>query len=237
MTPDDIRPPIPASCAHRPTTGGLVIPAVNLQLADGGADFRGRHQTVFERSWKKTLCQVCDRPTGHPAVLFGGPEQLAAGHFNEPPLCAACASYTSKACPMIAGRLARFASRQRISEGRRGKTCPDPGCDCGGWVTTDDAEAGHDGEPAWPWYAVFIDPAGYAVAVHHVDVPCTEPGCHRRGGTHRRTVVNGGLLTAPPRKVVQVSAPGEGRMWRRLPDAEAAALLPATYPPPTGDPA
>lgn len=214
------RPAVPASCAHRPTIGGLVIPAVNVRLAGGGVDFRARHQTVLERSWLKTRCQVCDRPAGRPVVLFGGPDELAAGQFDESPVCTACAAYTSRACPMIAGRQDRSPARPRLSEGRRGGACPDPACGCDGWVPLDTDQA--EEREARAWYAVFIDPAGYAVTVE-------ETGTVRAGRRHRRIAVHGGRLTAPPLKVVQVSEPGIGRVWRRLPPADAAALLPTDY--------
>jgi len=203
--------PIPASCAARPTVGGLVVPYINLRLADGGVDFRSPHHTAVAECWTDGLCQTCGQPTGHPAVLFGGPNQLAAGHFDEPPLCVACAVYASHACPMVAGRQARYADRDRISEGHRGKTCPDPDCHCGGWTATDPDIAGHPDDPAHPWYAVYINPGAYAVTVYRKIVRCADKGCE-----HERLIVNGGKLTAPPLKVVLVSTPGEGRVWRRL---------------------
>lgn len=225
---EETRPPIPASCAHRPTVGGLVIPAVNLQLADGGADFRARHQAALDRCWQGRRCQVCDRPGGRPLILFGGPRHLRTGVFDEPPLCVACAQYASRACPMIAGRQGRFADRARISEGRRGQTCPDPGCDCGGW-TSHDTGTGQDGAPAHPWYALFIDPHGYTVTFTEEEITCSDLGCR-----HVRQVVSGGFLNRPPLRVVLVSEPGAGRVWRRLTEAEAAGLLPPDYQLPEG---
>jgi hypothetical protein len=193
---------------------------VNLLLADGGADFRARHQATLDRCWKGPCCQVCDRSVGRPAVLFGGPEQLRSGRFDEPPLCTPCAVYASKACPMIAGRQARFADRARLAEGRRGKRCPDPDCGCAGW-TSHDTGHGQAGKPAHPWYAVYIAPDAYAITVHDEQIRCSDGGCTQ---LHTRRVVNGGQLTAPPLKVVLVSEPGAGRIWRRLTDAETAAL-------------
>ena len=49
---------------------------------------------------------------------------------------------------------------------------------------------------------------------------CSDKGCE-----HKRLIVSGGLLTAPPLKVFLVSAPGEGRVWRRLSDEEVKAVL------------
>lgn len=204
--------PIPASCAHRPTVGGVVAPYVNLRLADGGVDFRSPHNAAYERCWTKGLCQVCGQPTGHPAVLFGGPNQLASGHFDEPPLCPPCALYASKACPMVAGQRTHYADRARISEGRSGNTCPDPDCHCGGWTATDPNRPDSGGDPAHDWFAVYIDPAAYTVTAYRTVVRCSDRGCE-----HERLIVNGGQLTAPPLKVVLVSTQEQGRTWGRLP--------------------
>lgn len=211
----ELVPAIPASCAHRPTTGGLVAPYVNLRLADGGVDFRAPHQAALAKCFQLGMCQVCGNSAGHPTVLFGGPNQLARNHFDEPPLCVACAVYASRACPMVAGRQARYADRQRISEGRRGKVCSEPGCGCGGWVPSDPKVGDASGDPAHDWFAVYIRPGAYAVTVYKTVVRCSDKGCE-----HERVLVNGCQLTAPPLKVVLVSTQAEGRVWRRVHDVQ-----------------
>jgi hypothetical protein len=138
--------------AHRPTTGGLVIPWVNVALADGGADFRSVHHSRWVRCWTQGICQSCGEALGSPVVMLGGPNQLA-GYFDEPPLHPWCASYATRACPMVAGRMPRYADRQHVSEGVRGRSCPEPGCDCAGWVPHTRGSAG--GEPAHEWWAVW----------------------------------------------------------------------------------
>lgn len=222
--PVTVRPPIPVSCAHRPTAGGLVVPVVNTVLADGGADFRSHHQTTYAECWTKCRCQTCGNPTGHVAILLGGPNQLRSGRFDEPPLCVPCTLYASQACPMVAGRQDRYADRGRLTEGRRGHVCPDEHCDCGGWVDSDPTAVDSAGQPAHPWYAAYIRPGGYAVTAHKTITRCSDKGCE-----HERVLVNGGWLTAPPLKVILVSQPGAGRVWRRLTDTELAGLLPASY--------
>lgn len=207
--------PIPASCADLPVVGGLVAPWVNLRLADGGVDYRSPHHTIYARCWTERRCQVCSVKLSRPAVLFGGPNQVGGGRFDEPPLCLPCALYASKACPMVSGRQARYADRARVAQGHRGKTCPDPACGCGGWTETDPKHVDSSGEPAHPWYAVYIDPAGYDVTSHVVKTRCSDKGC-----LHDRTIVNGGQLTAPPLKVVHVATYGAGRMWKTLPASE-----------------
>lgn len=227
----ETRPPIPASCAHRPTIGGLVAPVINLRLADGGVDFRSPRQATYARCWTRRLCQTCGNPLGRPAVLFGGPNQLTSGHFDEPPLCPPCALYASRACPMVAGRQPFYADRARVSEGRRGKTCTDPACDCGGYLPSDLNAGDAGGDPAHAWYTLFVDLDGLVVTVSDVESPCPDTAC-RHASTRR--IVSGSILTRPPLKVVLVSSPGAGRVWRRLTAAEAADLLPADYRLPDG---
>jgi hypothetical protein len=213
-------PPIPASCADRPTVGGLVAPYVNLVLADGGIDFRSPHQTRYEKCWRGGLCQVCARPLTPLAVFFGGPRQVRTRRFDEPPLCTPCAVYASQACPMVAGRQPRYADRERLAEGKRGHVCPDAGCACGGYRDSDPNAYDASGEPAHDWYAVYVREGGWAITVHEVEVPCSDRGC-----LHKRTLVNGGQLIAEPRKVVLASTQAEGRVWRRLTPAELAARI------------
>lgn len=220
---DILVPPIPASCANRPTSGGLVQPYVNVKLADGGVDFRGNHQTAYAECWTRSLCQTCGEPYTDRAVIFGGPNQLRDNNFTEPPLCIPCAMYATQACPMVAGRRTNYADREHISDGKRGQTCSEPGCDCGGWQVSDPARmAGVRGELAHRWYAVYIHAHAYEVLAYRTTVKCSDKGCE-----HDRTIVNGGRLTLPPLKVMLVSEPGEGRIWRRLTEAEIADVMPS----------
>lgn len=210
---------IPASCSGRPTVGGVVAPFVNIRLADGGVDFRTPHQGTYERCWRENLCQTCGCPVGPLAVLFGGPRQVRERRFDEPPLCPPCAVYASQVCPMVAGRLARYASRARLSEGARGHVCPDAACSCGGFVASDPDAYDASGDPAHPWYAVYVRTNGWRLVGHWVTGPCSDRGC-----LHDRLLVNGCQLIEVPRKVVLVSAPGEGRVWRRLTADEVGAI-------------
>jgi len=220
---DDVRPPIPVTCAARPTVGGLVIPAVNVRLADGGVDFRARHQAKYAKCWTDNLCQVCGHGIAERAVVFASPSQLAGRRADEPPLCVPCALYSAKACPMIAGRQERFADRGRVSEGARGKACAEPGCGCGGWTHTGPSEGEPlAGRPAHAWYAVYARPGAWQATAGIVRSQCSDRGCW-----HERPVINGGLLAGEPLKVVLVSSPGEGRVWRTLSAAEVAELIPA----------
>lgn len=224
VSADDIRPPIPLSAAHRPVVGGLVAPYVNMRLADGGVDFRTPHTAMYEKCWREGLCQTCGRPyPGRLCVLFGGPNQLRGRHFDEPPLCTACAVYASRACPMVAGRQERYAAHPRVSEGKRGEKCTLPGCECDGMMPSDPSLPEHGGGPAHAWYACYVRPEAWQLTGRQVKTPCSDGGC---GKLHERLLLNGALLLAPPLKVVLVSAPGEGRIWRTLTADEAAELMP-----------
>src|ERR1700733_4288683 len=206
-----IRPPIPVTCIERPLTGGLGCPYVNVQLADGGVVFRTAHHARYERCWTDGLCQTCGSQLAGLAVLFGGPNQLRDRKFTEPPLCGPCALYASHACPMVAGRMNAYADRQTVAEGTRGRTCPDPGCDCGGYVAADPDAKGSPGDPAHPWYALWVRPGMYKVTANRAVVRCSDRGCE-----HDRLLVNGALLVGEPLKGFLVSDPSAGRIWKRL---------------------
>lgn len=213
----DLRPPIPASLAHRPTSGGLAIPWINVELRDGGADFRTARHARYEQSWSSCLCQSCGKPTGPRAVLVCGPRQLLSGKYDEPPVCPPCALYASNGCPMVAGRRLVYADRSRITESHRGQVCPDPECDCGGLVDSDpEHSAEFGGQPAHPWYACWVPAGRWQLTGHIAHTRCSDRGC-----VHERMVINGATLDGPPLKVVLVSEPGRGRIWRTLSWAEA----------------
>ncbi|WP_292974996.1 hypothetical protein [Mycobacterium sp.] len=205
MTAEHVRPPIPATCEQRPTIGGVVIPWVNVQLADGGVDFRSQHESRAQTCWTQGICQMCATPIGHPIVLLGGPEQVAKLQFDEPPLHPECAVYATLACPMVAGRLERFADRELVSAGQRGAACTVPGCDCGGWVPTPGLEPATGGRPAHPWYAVYVSGYSLGVTANHTD------------RVHAGVVERAQVLA-----VRHVSTPGLGRIWKRTPLDEVA---------------
>jgi hypothetical protein len=157
VTEPTATPPIPARLAYRPTVGEVVIPWVNVRLADGGVDFRTTHRRRWEQAWQQGVCQVCGTPLDvRPVVLLGGPNQIAS-YFTEPPLHPECARYAGQACPMVAGRMSAYPDRPLVSLGSRGTKCPEPGCDCSGWVPHPGTGANHGGEPAHDWWAVWCD--------------------------------------------------------------------------------
>jgi hypothetical protein len=204
-------PPIPLGCAHRPTTrDGLVIPWGNVELADGGCDFRSHHHARWLRCWERGLCQVCGQPVAAPAVLLCGPAQLASLLFDEPPVHPECAVYVATACPMVAGERTHYATGPSVSERSRGGRCPKPGCDCGGWqVHPGTEQAGGGGGPAHEWFAVYV--RGWALA-----------------GTVERGVTGGICIPEQVLRVRRVSSPGGGRLqpWETVPDWAAGYTAP-----------
>lgn len=215
----DVRPPIPASLAGRPVRGGLALPYVNVELADGAVDFRTAHHARYARCWKSCACQSCGEViTGPAGVLMCGPRQILSLQFDEPPLCPPCALYVSRACPMVSGRTAVYPERPKVSEGHRGAVCPDPDCDCGGWRETDpEHSASQGGQPNRPWYAVWFRPGDYQLTAHKTVTRCSDLGCE-----HERLIINGAMLLSPPLKVYLTSEPRSGRIWRKLTSDEAA---------------
>lgn len=207
MTDDTVRPPIPATCEHRPTVAGVVIPWGNVQLADGGADFRTQHESRIQRCWLEGLCQLCGQGVDGLMVLFGGPNQISALQFDEPPMHPECAVYASQACPMVAGRQSHYATRDVIANGSRGKTCSEPGCDCGGWVPAQpDLARPEGGDPAHDWFAVYTYNLALAVSP---DRPDRIHSC----------VVEPDDVVA----IRHISTPGVGRTWRRVSLSDAVA--------------
>jgi hypothetical protein len=201
-------PAIPARLASRPTSGGLVHPWVNVELADGGIDYRSPHYARVARAWRARLCQVDGQPHDTWLVFLAGPNQLRELVFDEPPVHPECAAYAQQACPMVAGRMSHYADRARVAEGARGATCPDPSCGCEGWVPH---PGGTDsgGDPAHAWYAVWA--RGYTLAL-------TPEGDVHGGAVHPRDVV----------RVRLVSTPGEPTTGpRTLSSDEVAALITA----------
>jgi hypothetical protein len=202
-------PPIPLTCAARPTVGGRVVPWINVRLADGGVDFRRQHTSKAQQALTAGLCQLCGTPLRHPAVLVGSPDSLRHLIFSEPPLHAECAVYASRACPMLAGQLEQYATGPSVAEGSRGRACFDPGCTCGGWTNHDPADR-HDDTAPDAWYAVYA--SNYQLAA-----------------TPDGDVFAAVLTPAQVLKTVLMSRPGAGRVWSTIPVGEVLA----DYHPPT----
>lgn len=156
-----MHPPIPLRLADRPTVGGLVIPWISVQHADGSAHLGAVHGSRVDTCLNGRCCQTCGEHLGARVVLFARPADFARGYVAEPALHPECAAYSAKACPMVAGTMTHYRKNAPKVAGR---PCDKPGCGCAGWVDTDgqDARAGADAEP---WFAVWIRLADYRTAV------------------------------------------------------------------------
>lgn len=153
-------PPIPARLAGRPLHAGLVVPWVSVVLGDGTAVLGNMHGAKANRALMNKLCQICGQRLEKPLVLFASESSLRRGQTSEPGMHPECAAYSAKACPMVNGAMRRYQTTDRVA----GKPCDKPGCDCGGWVSTDHGT--NAGAPAEPWFAVWVD--DYAIGVDPV---------------------------------------------------------------------
>lgn len=158
-------PPIPARCARRPTnSAGLVIPYVSVVAAastDHGRDILlGEvHGARAARCIRVGLCQVCAQPLERPFVVLTTARRLTEQWSSEAPLHPECARYSRLACPMLAGKMPTYRQRGQAN----GRPCPDPDCDCGGWVDSNPGAVSKGGQPAEAWFEVWLN--DYAIAI------------------------------------------------------------------------
>ncbi|BCY08944.1 hypothetical protein [Actinoplanes sp. L3-i22] len=128
---------IPVHLRHRPTSNGLVVPIATPRTPEGRFRFgllADEHQRALLVEHR---CQICGSPLGNRLILFARPADLRLACTSEPALCPPCAAYSTRACPMLAGRMARY--RDRPSDDLRQR-------------------------PADDWFAVWL--ADYRVVVH-----------------------------------------------------------------------
>lgn len=138
-------PAIPAWLAHRPTLGGLVIPRITPRTSDGRYLFGSIELARAERALRQRRCGVCDRPLGERLVLFLRLSDLPRRTTVEPALDPVCAHYTTRACPMINGRLATYrTSTPHLDEYADGSA-----------DATRERQA-RQGAPAEPWFAIWL---------------------------------------------------------------------------------
>lgn len=143
---------IPARLAHRPVQAGMVVPWIALALPDDTHDFAGCEGRKVNLAMLNQLCQICGEHIEPPIVFFAADDQLGDMTFDSPPLHPACARYSAKACPMVAGRL--HAYRAQATRASRTDACATPGCDCGGWTQTE-TNIDRGGRRAPTWFAVW----------------------------------------------------------------------------------
>jgi hypothetical protein len=146
--PQDNQPPVPAHLAGRPTVGGLVVPVVTPRTLDGRYLFGKLGDLTQHRCLRGYRCGVCGTPLPERAVFFARRSDLRWQCTSEPAVCPPCAAYAAHACPMLAGRMARYRASQHPA--------------LAGIPVPDDNQ--RLGAPAEPWYAVWV--RGYTVVEH-----------------------------------------------------------------------
>jgi hypothetical protein len=137
----DMAPLIPLWLAHRPVLGGLAVPWITARGVDGRYLFGALDTTRHQQAVWQHRCHVCGRRLGERSILLMRLSDLGRESTTEPALDPVCAAYSALACPMIAGRMARYRST------------PAP---LGHGVTVAVDQSARLGAPAEPWFAVWL---------------------------------------------------------------------------------
>ncbi|SCL25833.1 hypothetical protein GA0070624_3186 [Micromonospora rhizosphaerae] len=134
-------PSIPVHLVDRPRSGGLVAPWITPATATGLHLFGKLTDVSQYRCLTRTLCQVCGHRLGERAVLFARESDLFYECTAEPAVCPPCATYSRRACPMLAGRRSRYrASEHPVLAG----------------ISLSADQLLRHAAPAEPWYAVWV---------------------------------------------------------------------------------
>lgn len=140
--------------------GGLVAPWIAVESDDGRHVFGAVHARRAQRCVVERRCQIDGQPLARIAVAFVRQPDLDLRWTAEPAMHPECANYSAAACPMVAGRMDRHRSS---TPPVAGMGCPDPECDCAGWIA--DAGSQHrSGHTAEAYYALWL--SGYEPAVN-----------------------------------------------------------------------
>ncbi|MFD4407722.1 hypothetical protein ACFWPH_33655 [Nocardia sp. NPDC058499] len=154
---------IPHRLASAPTAQGMVVPFVTLAHRDRSRPVWGQlDATRLRAALVERLCQICGDPLDDPVVVYVRPADFLRGIAVEPATHRACGAYSTRACPMLAGRIHRYnpVTRDRFAR------CQDPACTCRYWTRgePEPAETPREGQPADAWYEVEIALADYRLA-------------------------------------------------------------------------
>lgn len=157
--------PIPASLHQAPTANGMVVPFVTLTHRDGSGVRWGQLDPArVDVVLSNDLCQLCgkdldtDNPAAH-VVVVARTTDLLFGMTSEPGMHPVCASYTTRACPMLNGHLSTYRSQPQTAA-----PCGDSLCQCRSWAVPSDAGSGaRSGQPAPSWYAFWLAANAYEV--------------------------------------------------------------------------
>jgi hypothetical protein len=165
MRSADAAVPIPVALAHLPVVAGMAVPWVTPPLPDGRHPFGVIDQARQATCLRDRLCQVCGKPLGRPIVFLVRDVDLERGMTAEPGLHPACAWYSARACPMVAGRMDHYrASARNLPGVPAGGAHPDGDDALSALITALAAAAQSEarrGRPAEPWSAAWV--SGYDV--------------------------------------------------------------------------
>lgn len=121
--------PIPQRCAHRPVSGGLVVPYVSL-IHNGHAAFGSLDADRARTALVQRLCQICGERLQERCFLIVRPADALRGVSPEPALHPECLPYTAAHCPMLNGTATRYRSRAMLAAHPAGRPCTDSSCHC-----------------------------------------------------------------------------------------------------------
>jgi hypothetical protein len=129
-----------AHLAGRPHAGGLVVPWITPHL-NGQYLFGTLTDLTQRHCLRQYRCQVCGQRLPERAVLFARTSDLDWMCTPEPATCPPCAWYSTRACPMLSGRIRQYRASQHPAVAG----IPLPG-----------SEALRLGASAESWYAVWV---------------------------------------------------------------------------------
>lgn len=160
--PTDGPDSIPERLAAAPTAQGMVVPYVTVAHRDRSRPVWGQlDRTRLLTALADRLCQIRGDPLEDPAVLYLRPADYLRGIAVEPATHRDCGIYSTRACPMLAGRTHRYnpVTHDRLTR------CDDPACDCRHWIRgePDPGDTPREGQPAEAWYEVEIELADYRI--------------------------------------------------------------------------
>ncbi|ONK13256.1 cell envelope biogenesis protein OmpA [Streptomyces sp. MP131-18] len=118
---------IPVRCAHRPTSGGLVVPAVSL-VHNGHAVFGNLDAARVREAFRHRLCQICAQPLTERLYVIVRPADEANGRSVEPALHPECLRYAHAQCPVLNGSATHYRDRSVLATHPAFRPCGDPTC-------------------------------------------------------------------------------------------------------------
>ncbi len=101
---------IPRFLAHLPVVGGMPVQYVAAWI-NGKVDFRVIDVERQIECYQKKLCAICGGKMIAQYWFIGGPESIESGMFTDGPGHRACAEYSTRVCPFLAGKRTEHSAR------------------------------------------------------------------------------------------------------------------------------